>query len=39
LMSAVPPITDIRRRDWDVCFVPKAEMIEAGALGAAASKP
>jgi hypothetical protein len=26
LMSALPPKADIAERNWDVCFVPKAEV-------------
>jgi hypothetical protein len=25
-MSALPPKADIAERDWDVCFVPKADI-------------
>jgi hypothetical protein len=30
LMSALPPKADIRRRDWNVRFVPKADIRERG---------
>jgi hypothetical protein len=29
-MSALPPKADIRQRDWDVCFVPKADILRCG---------
>ena len=31
VMSALPPIADITESDWDVRFVPKADIEELGA--------
>ena len=30
-MSALPPIADIRRCEWDVRFVPRTDMLASGA--------
>jgi len=32
MASALPPITDIRGRDWHVRFVPKAEISDSAPL-------